>query len=187
MQKVIVYIDGFNFYHAIKSLSPGTLRNKYVNLWTLSEALLQPHQTLEGVKYFSAFAKWRVRSYPKHFRYVEQLRDAGVTPIMAHFKNKSKRCNSCGTTWIEHEEKETDIRIALALFEDAVDDKFDLAIIISADSDLVPVIEQVNSRFPNKYIFLAVPPKRYRFARDLIRVATTAKEITIGAIKRNLF
>ncbi len=183
----MVYVDGFNLYHAIKSLKPGTLPHNYVNLWTLSEELLQSDQSLVGVKYFSAFAKWRTGSYPKHFRYVRQLRDVGVTSIMAHFKNKDTQCKSCNTRWITHEEKETDIRIALNLFEDAVDDVYDLAIVVSADSDLVPVIEHTQSRFPGKYVFLAIPPKRYRFARDLIRVATTAKEISIGKIRRSLF
>ena len=184
-QKVIVYIDGLNLYHSIKSIK-NVLLSKYVNLWSLSEELLQPNQTLNEVKYFSAFAKWR-GSYPKHFKYVEMLKGTGVTVIMSHFKNKNKRCNSCGVKWMEHEEKETDIRIALNILTDAEDDKFDVAIIISADSDLVPVIESIRTRFKDKYIFLAVPPKRYRFARDLIRVATSAKEITIGSIKRSLF
>ncbi len=184
-QRVIVYVDGFNLYHAVKSIKH-KLPNKYINLHTLSERLLQPNQTLQEVKYFSAFAKWR-ESYTRHFTYVEMLKDVGVLPTMSHFKNKNKYCKSCNVKWVEHEEKETDIRIALSILMDAEDDKFDVAIVITADSDLVPVIEGVKERFKHKHVFLAIPPRRYRFARDLIRAATSAKEITVGLIKESLF
>lgn len=183
-QRVSVYVDGFNFYHAIRKL---TIPNKYVDLQKLSQDMLQPHQELVAVNYFSAFATWRTTAYPKHLKYVRQLQGVGVNTVMAHFKTKPMQCASCKARWQSHEEKETDIRIALNMFEDAMDDVFDLAIVISADSDLVPVIDRINTRFKDKFIFLAVPPKRYKNARDLIRVSTTAKEITVGQVKKALF
>lgn len=45
--------------------------------------------------------------------YVAALRYVGVVPVMGQFKNKDRWCNSCGAKWMGHEEKETDVNIAL--------------------------------------------------------------------------
>lgn len=54
----------------------------------------------------------------------------------------------------------TDVRIATELIFDAYDNRFDAAIIISGDSDLVPQIDRVKKQFPHKIIGLAFPPAR---------------------------
>ncbi len=105
---------------------------------------------------------------------------------MGHFKAKQRRCNSCGVQWWAHEEKETDVHIALKILADAFDDIFDRAIIISGDSDLVPVLTTVHTRFPRKGLLVAAPPGRYAAARDLRKQASSEMEITKGRIARNL-
>lgn len=67
-----------------------------------------------------------------------------------------------------------------------MDDVFDRAVIISADSDYVPVIEKVRRRFAQKEMFLAIPPKRYGRARDLINVSTGCVAITAGCLAKCL-
>ena len=54
----------------------------------------------------------------------------------------------------------TDVKIAVQLLLDAEDDKFDTAIVVTADSDLTPPIDAVLKRFPNKRVIAAFPPKR---------------------------
>ena len=54
----------------------------------------------------------------------------------------------------------TDVKIAVQLLTDAQDDKFDTALIISADSDLTPAVETVLRRYPEKRVVFAFPPKR---------------------------
>jgi len=46
--RTIVYIDGFNFYHAVDDLGEPHL--KWVDLWALSEKLLRADQQLVGVR-----------------------------------------------------------------------------------------------------------------------------------------
>ncbi len=58
-----------------------------------------------------------------------------------HFLSKPVTCRSCGSTWQKNEEKKTDVNIAVRLLEVAYDDRFDVAVVISGDSDLVPPIE----------------------------------------------
>ena len=69
--------------------------------------------------------------------------------------------------WKSREEKETDVAIAAHLVADALCDRFDLAILITADSDLKPAIAVVRADASTKFVFVAAPPGRYGHARDL--------------------
>jgi uncharacterized LabA/DUF88 family protein len=55
------------------------------------------------------------------------------------------------------EEKQTDVNIALKLFEPAVQDGYDKAMIISGDTDLLPAAKTVRSIFPFKSIGVVIP------------------------------
>ena len=56
-----------------------------------------------------------------------------------------------------HEEKKTDINIAITLLVDAVADKFDTVLILSGDSDLAPVTTKLKELCPGKKIGIIVP------------------------------
>lgn len=165
MTKVISYIDGFNLYHAIDDLNRPHL--KWVDLWALSQSLLRDDQQLIAVNYFSAYATWLPGRYKRHRTYVAALETKGVSIHLANFKVKQQKCYTCNATWKSREEKETDVAIAAHLVADALRDRFDLAILITADSDLKPAIAAVRANAPNKYIFVAAPPGRWGHARDL--------------------
>ncbi len=165
MTKVISYIDGFNLYHAIDELNREHL--KWVDLWALSQSLLRPGQELVAVNYFSAYATWMAGRYKRHRTYVAALKTKGVSIHLAKFKIREQKCNTCGAAWKRREEKETDVGIAVRLVADALCDRFDLAILITADSDLKPAIAAVRADAPTKYVFVAAPPGRFGHARDL--------------------
>jgi NYN domain len=124
-------------------------------------------ETLIAVKYFSAYATWRTGATGRHRAYVAALEHAGVECVIGHFKEKRRRCAKCGATWIGHEEKETDVAIAVELIADAFTDAFHRALIISADSDLGPAIRSAHRHFPNKTINVIAPPGRKGHAGDL--------------------
>jgi len=105
---------------------------------------------------------------------------------MAHFKNKYRSCHRCGHSWKAHEEKETDVRLALAVLEDGYDDLYDRAIIVSADSDLVPVIEQARRRFVDKAYYVAALPGQFSAARGLTRTCHGYFEISPARIGKCL-
>jgi uncharacterized LabA/DUF88 family protein len=184
MSRVVVYVDGFNLYHAIADLNRPHL--KWVDLWGLSNSLLRTGETLAKVLYFSAYATWLPAQYARHREFVAALTATGVTPHLARFKEKQESCKRCKHTWKGHEEKETDVHVALCVLEDALDNAFDRAIIISADSDLVPVVRKVRLRLPGKEVFLAIPPGRFSRARDLIAVCSSKTEVTLGRISKHL-
>jgi hypothetical protein len=179
MRRVIVYIDGFNLYHAIDRLGEPAL--KWLDLTALSGGLLRTGETLAAVKYFSALATWRP-SHHKHRRYVAALEATGVEVILGQFKKKPRRCPSCHQAWTTHEEKETDVHIAVQMVADALGGVADRLILISADTDLSPPIKTIARLAPACEVFVATPPGRFAICRAL----GPQLEITPGRLRRAL-
>lgn len=180
MRRTTVYIDGFNLYHAIDDLKKPHL--KWVDLHALGESLLREGEVLAAVKYFSAFATWMPSSHAKHRAFVDALRLRGVETFMAQFKEKPRSCRMCKSTWIAHEEKETDVQIAVHMVADAMSSEVDRLIAITADTDLTPAIRMIAARRPACEVFVAAPPKRFGKCRSL----RPAMEITPGRIAAHL-
>jgi uncharacterized LabA/DUF88 family protein len=178
-KRTIVYIDGFNLYHAIDDLREPHL--KWVDLWALSEKLLRGDQNLVAVKYFTAYATWRPASYRRHERYVAALEEHGVTPVIGRFKRKTVKCHAkCRQTYITHEEKETDVNIGVHLIADALRDRFDRALVMSADTDLNSAVALARLEAPAKRIDLVAPPNR------MGRNSAALFEVTKGRVRSSL-
>ena len=180
MTRVVAYIDGFNLYHAIDDL--GSPHLKWLDLWALCKDLLKNGDTLEAVNYFSAYYTANPKRHRRHERYVAALEAQGVTVHLGIFKRKTVYCQGCKNTSPAWEEKETDVHLAVRMVADAFQDKFDKAILISADSDLLPPVRTIRSCVPGKNIFVVAPPKRMGRARAL----QAAYEIPKGKVNRNL-
>lgn len=161
MVRVAAYVDGFNLYFGLKAKHGR--KYLWLDLQALAASLLRPGQTLEQTTYFTA----RVRNDPEGQRRQSDYLDAlashspRVTVVDGRFQEKPRRCRDCGATWTVYEEKETDVNIAAALIEDAVLDRYDTALLISADSDLCPAIVTMKRLWPEKRIIAAFPPKRH--------------------------
>lgn len=56
-------------------------------------------------------------------------------------------------------------------FYDADDDIFDRGMLLTADSDLVPVIRMAKQRSPSKELTAVAPPRRHNHGRNLQQVA----------------
>lgn len=182
--RVQCYVDGFNLYHAIADLNQNHL--KWVNLRSLSEAFIKPSQeTLHEVFYFTAYAKWLPDAMVRHREYIEALKANDILPIFGHFKQKQMKCNRCGSRWTSREEKGTDTNFVIQLLQEAHHDKFDKAIIVTADSDMVPAIQMVLDTFPEKRIVVCTPPNRYNIAREIRGIVET-KKIKLKHLQRNL-
>ena len=70
----------------------------------------------------------------------------------------------------------TDVNIAVEALGDAQDDRFDTAVFISGDSDLVGLVRALRQRYSEKRAIIAFPPGR---RSDDLRGAATAS-FTIG-------
>jgi len=181
MKRVMGYIDGFNLFFGMRD--SGLRRYYWLDPEALIQNLLKPGQQLAGVRYFSARISPSASDPDKHLRqqaYLEAVETlAEVETIYGHYLSKPKTCLRCGFDWQQNEEKMTDVNIAVRLLADAMDDAFDTAMIVSADSDLVPPVMEVRARFPEKRIIIANPPKRHS-----VRLAEAANIcFTIGRKK----
>lgn len=198
LKRVIVFIDGFNLYHAIDDLNwdPQTRKRinnkhhlKWLNLWSLGQALVHPkNDELVGALYFSAYAGWLDNgTQERHRAYVSALRSVNVQPVMGTFKKKPRQCPSCKHKWDGHEEKESDVNLAIHLVQLASSDAYDKAIIFTADTDLAPAIRMVRENFAGKEIFVAIPERRLNRSKALEAAATGRIRLTESHFSRNLF
>lgn len=89
---------------------------------------------------------------------------------MGRFKEKDRFCHNCKAHWKAHEEKETDVNLALYLLNEARKDSYDHAFLLSNDSDLVPAVKMLRSEFPHKRVRILTPPGK-RTSKDLVQAA----------------
>jgi len=85
----------------------------------------------------------------------------GCSLYYGKYQNTRRRCIHCGIETEIPSEKMTDVNIAIELLSDAVQDAFDTALLISADSDLTPAVLKVRVLFPGKRVIIAFPPDRF--------------------------
>lgn len=180
--RLIAYIDGFNLYYGLRD---ARLRSsRWLDLHGMCTSLLQPAQQLQLVRYFTTRVRGDSSAARRQSVFIDALLARGGIEIdFGHFLRSSTRCRSCGAVREKHEEKRTDVNIAVRLLEDAFDDRFDTAMVISGDSDLVPPIRSVRSRFPDKRVVVAAPPERW--SAQLGQAANAALQISPMTIRSN--
>jgi uncharacterized LabA/DUF88 family protein len=166
-QRVIFYVDGFNFYFGLKDIR----WKKYYWLDTVSffESFLKEHQVLESVKYFSAIQKNVQKADRQDLFFSANKLNPKFKLHLGKFLQKKLICRNCKDIIIQFEEKETDVRIATQMLSDVINQKCDITVLISADSDLVPPIEAIREINPDHKIWVFFPPKRY--SNDLVNLS----------------
>jgi len=168
MDRVITYIDGYNLYHGLRA--QGQKRFYWLNLQTLAQQFLRPNQVLAETKYFTTVVKTPEPKRRRQATFLEALETLTDFRIFyGQFLQDQITCRNCGHSYITHHEKMTDVNISVELMTDAFQDRFDLALLISADSDLVGPIQAVRRLFPKKRVIVAFPP--HRSSHNLSRAA----------------
>jgi uncharacterized LabA/DUF88 family protein len=156
MRRIIFFIDGFNVYHALED-DIQYHKHKWLNYAALSKCYITKKDTIERVLYFTAYAHWNPSKVARHKVFIKALELEGVEIVFGKFKKRTKKCRLCYKIYSTFEEKQTDVNIAIKLFQHAIDDDFDRAIIMSGDGDLIPAIKEVKKTFPAKEIGLVIP------------------------------
>lgn len=156
MQRVSFFIDGFNFYHAVDAKSQYH-KYKWISFSRLAQSYLLKSEQLADVFYFTTLAAWNPAKVARHRLFIRAQELEGVKLVYGEFKQKQKRCPLCHQVFRTVEEKQTDVNIALALFQQAVLDTYDNAVIVSGDTDLIPAINAVRKTFPTKRVGSLIP------------------------------
>jgi len=165
-ERVIAYIDGFNLYFGM--IEAGYNNCKWMNLSDLINRLLRPNQNLQEIKYFTSRVGNNPEKQKRQTTYIEALQSVGIKIYYGHYQRDTLECNRCGNIWPSYNEKMTDVNIATQMLIDAYQNKYDMALLISGDSDLVPPIKALHSNFTNKRVFVVFPPKRHNNSVALV-------------------
>lgn len=162
-ERIIAYVDGFNLYFGMKE--GGHNDTLWLDIQKLVLNLLKPNQELILTKYFTS----RVRNHPdkekRQKTYIEAIETLSDCKIYyGHYQSQIEECRKCGHTYPYANEKMTDVNIAVEILTDAYSDRYDAALLITGDSDLVPPINAVHSLFNKKRVFVGFPPNRYNIS-----------------------
>ena len=169
MKKVFAYIDGFNSYHCLKSAiksSNNNLidKNKWINYRKLISLFFDKDTIIDKIMFFSATPyhiykndiNKRKDKIKKHNYFYKILYEyCNIEIIDGRFGKKvivdnCPRCNE-KIKLKKHEEKETDVSLSINLLYDALTIKeFDTIVVISSDTDYIPVIKMILDKTDKK-------------------------------------
>lgn len=170
MNRVHIFIDGGNFYHLVlKKLEINELdfnfekftvflangriitemgKRYYIGTVPEKEGDLRSKEAMsQQASLFDTLikTKWQIKTSKLRKRIEELKIDDRVFDY--------KKILQLGVEKIEYErlrEKGIDVKLATDLIVGAVDDKYDVALVVSSDSDLVPAIDWVRNRTKKK-------------------------------------
>ncbi len=182
MRRTILFVDGFNLYHGLCQTRRNEL--KWLSLSDLAKRLVPARShKIENIYYFTAIAEHLPDRAARHQVYIQALRAEGVVPILGEFKDKdrfTRCCFGCKHKETIKEEKQTDVNIAIWLVGLAYRNAFDTAILVTADSDLTPLVWFMKTKFPEKELILATPP--YRGSDTLRQACDQRRKIRVQMV-----
>jgi len=120
--------------------------------------LAKSHEIVE-VYYFTALATWHQDrgKVARHKNLIDAERDMDIKVVEGVFREAERFCPLCEKTYVAHEEKRTDVNIAVTMLDRAYKDSYDVACLVSGDSDLIPAIVKIRMNVPLKSFRLVIP------------------------------
>jgi hypothetical protein len=179
MAKVSVYIDGFNLYYGATKGTP----YRWLNLHQLCVNML-PNDTIQEIKYFTAKVSARPHDPQQPMRQQIYLRALQTLPdmkiIYGHFLTHSCRMvltgvNPTQKVWVDKtEEKGSDVNLASHLLMDGFGRKYEVAVLITNDSDLAEPVRMVRQELG---LGIGILNPHQHHSQQLKQLATFIKRI----------
>jgi uncharacterized LabA/DUF88 family protein len=169
-----VYVDGFNLYYGSLKGTPF----RWLNLLTLAQ-FIAPGRTIDRIRYFTARVSGKVDPDAPRRQNAYLAALSSLPMLSIHYGKFLATPHSMPlsaprvggprfATVIRTEEKGSDVNLATYLTVDGCDAKYDLALVISNDSDLTDAVAIAAARFAPVWV---VNPN-VRFSNALKRAAT---------------
>ena len=189
--KTNIYIDGFNLYYGAVKRSP----YKWLNLDRMCQLLL-PQNQINKIKYFTALVNARPNDPQQPIRQQTYLRSLRTIPhleiIEGHFLTSEVSMLVAGSPpnappyarVIKTEEKGSDVNLATHLLNDGYKKDYEMAVVITNDSDLLEPIRIVRYEL-NLPVGLLNPHKRP--SRALLPHVNFIKQIRQGVLAASQF
>jgi len=191
-RQTIVYVDGFNLYFGALKGTP----YRWLDLSKLFHYLL-PQNAVTHIRYFSARvsvrtndpdAPTRQETYWRALRTLPEL-EIYQGQFLTHVKSMpiaKPRPNGAPTIKvISTTEKGSDVNLAAHLLMDAFKERFDVAVVLSNDSDLATPIRMVREEFRKTVGILNPYPGTT--SRELLKVASFYKPIRQNVLQLSQF
>ena len=189
--KTYVYVDAFNLYFGCVKNTP----YKWLDLSKLCAILLPQHQ-IERIKYFTAYVKAlpnnpdAPRRQQTYIRALQTLSHLEI--VYGHFLSHNVRMPLAHpivgqprtVEVLKTEEKGSDVNLAVQLLHDAYQNRYESAVVISGDSDLLSAVQIVKNEL-GKPVGVLNPQKRP--SRMLQQHATFYKHIRPGVLAGSQF
>ena len=189
--RVNMYIDGFNLYYRALRDTP----YRWLDVGKLAQLLLPRHQ-IGRIRYFTALVTNRPDDPNQAQRQQTYLRALETVPDLTihygHLLAKTKRrplarpprTGPRTAEILDTEEKGSDVNLASFLLLDGFDDEYELAVVVSNDSDLVLPIRMARSRL-GKQVGVFDPSRRRSF--ELHGAASWYRPLRQGPMSASLF
>ncbi len=187
--KLNVYVDGFNLYYGALKRTP----YRWLNLMQMC-SLLFPNDTINKIKYFTARVSARPSDLDQPIRQQTLFRALRTIPnieiIEGSFLVKEISMPVANTNpqryerVIKTEEKGSDVNLAVHLLNDAHKKDFELAVMVTNDSDLVEPMRLVKQEL-NLPVGLVNPQRNPSFV--LRQHATFIKQLRSGVLQASQF
>lgn len=190
--KTNVYVDAFNLYYGALRRTP----YRWLDLAKLCQFML-PQNTIHQIKYFTALVKPRPSNPSKPLRQQIYLRALRTLPNLSisfgHYLSHEVMMPLAGSSTVKPqyvrvtktEEKGSDVNLATYLLSDAYENTYDIAVVISNDSDLAEPIKIVSNRL--KKTVGVLNPHGHHPSRELMKHATFFKTIRQGILSKCQF
>ena len=187
--RVYVYVDGFNvYYRALKGTS-----HKWLNLLKLSQRILDPGDTVEKVRYFTARVSARSGDPDAPRRQQIYLNALGTVPeVEFHYgrflpKTKKRPLVSTGKFVEIHdtEEKGSDVNFATHLLTDGWHKRYEAALVMSQDTDLIEPMRIVTHELGLKVGLVWLDSRRP--SREMARISSFVRHISSADLTASQF
>lgn len=191
MARTIVYIDGFNlYYRALRGTS-----HKWLDIAAMSRAVLPASCQIEAINYYTAHISGRVDPDAPRRQHAYLRAIATLPDVTIHYGNFLVNRKWAGLVqppdfrpafvlppgaapevayvW-KTEEKGSDVNLGVHLVRDAFKGAFELAAVLTNDTDLVEPVRIVTQEL-NLPVILLTPTARP--AASLMTVATSVRHV----------
>lgn len=184
MMRVRVYVDGFNLYYRALRGTP----YKWLNPLALAREVLDPCDTIDRIRYFTARVSPRAGDPDAPKRQQAYLSALSSLPELSvhygRFLPKTKWRPVVHPVWNPHvlieihdtEEKGSDVNLAAHLLNDGWRDRYDVALVMSQDTDLCEPLRMVKSDLRKGVGLVCLdgrqPNKRLGSVADFVRHVT---------------
>lgn len=190
--KTIIYVDGFNLYYAVKGTP-----HKWLNILALCQQLL-PRNQIVKIKYFTALVSARPSDPDQPNRQLLYWRALQTIPglqiIYGHFLAHEVTMHLAhpvpggpkNAQVIKTEEKGSDVNIAAHMVNDGHLGRYEVAVLLSNDSDLAEPVKIVRNELHLPVGILNPFPNDHP-SQQLRKCATFVKPIRQGVLAVSQF